>query len=261
MRSGKLPQTKITTVGLQTFEFAGERNGAQGWNRTSDTAIFSRMLYQLSYLGGHRRRGPRASEAGCIVRAGGSMSSAVAADQVEEKRARHRDRSSSSSSSSLLDDRDRVAAGEPALQVDVGAALRAEGPVGGGGGLAAGRAWPRAACGIVLGWRAFIAAPFPIAASAHAALSQAEANRKALAVEERHRLVERQPDHVGIGADELHHEGAGKALDGVAAGLAAPFAGGEVAVELVARQALEAHPRLDEPLAEASLGVTRQIDV
>jgi hypothetical protein len=27
------------------------RNGAQGRNRTSDTAIFSRMLYQLSYLG------------------------------------------------------------------------------------------------------------------------------------------------------------------------------------------------------------------
>ena len=28
-----------------------EGNGAQGRNRTSDTAIFSRMLYQLSYLG------------------------------------------------------------------------------------------------------------------------------------------------------------------------------------------------------------------
>ena len=27
-------------------------NGAQGRNRTTDTAIFSRMLYQLSYLGG-----------------------------------------------------------------------------------------------------------------------------------------------------------------------------------------------------------------
>ena len=27
------------------------RNGAQEWNRTTDTAIFSRMLYQLSYLG------------------------------------------------------------------------------------------------------------------------------------------------------------------------------------------------------------------
>ena len=26
-------------------------NGAQGRDRTADTAIFSRMLYQLSYLG------------------------------------------------------------------------------------------------------------------------------------------------------------------------------------------------------------------
>jgi hypothetical protein len=26
-------------------------NGAQGWNRTSDTVIFSHVLYQLSYLG------------------------------------------------------------------------------------------------------------------------------------------------------------------------------------------------------------------
>ena len=30
---------------------AGKANGAQGRNRTTDTAIFSRMLYQLSYLG------------------------------------------------------------------------------------------------------------------------------------------------------------------------------------------------------------------
>jgi hypothetical protein len=28
-----------------------EKNGAQGRDRTADTAIFSRMLYQLSYLG------------------------------------------------------------------------------------------------------------------------------------------------------------------------------------------------------------------
>jgi hypothetical protein len=28
-----------------------EENGAQGRNRTSDTVIFSHMLYQLSYLG------------------------------------------------------------------------------------------------------------------------------------------------------------------------------------------------------------------
>jgi hypothetical protein len=31
------------------------KNGAQGRNRTTDTAIFSRMLYQLSYLGETRR--------------------------------------------------------------------------------------------------------------------------------------------------------------------------------------------------------------
>ena len=30
---------------------AGKRDGARDWNRTSDTAIFSRMLYQLSYPG------------------------------------------------------------------------------------------------------------------------------------------------------------------------------------------------------------------
>ena len=28
-----------------------QRNGAEGQNRTGDTTIFSRMLYQLSYLG------------------------------------------------------------------------------------------------------------------------------------------------------------------------------------------------------------------
>jgi hypothetical protein len=32
-------------------------NGAQGRNRTTDTVIFSHVLYQLSYLGGWRRRG------------------------------------------------------------------------------------------------------------------------------------------------------------------------------------------------------------
>ncbi len=35
-------------------------NGAQGRNRTTDTAIFSRMLYQLSYLG-MLLRGPETS--------------------------------------------------------------------------------------------------------------------------------------------------------------------------------------------------------
>ncbi len=34
------------------------KNGAQGRNRTTDTAIFSRMLYQLSYLGSGVTEGP-----------------------------------------------------------------------------------------------------------------------------------------------------------------------------------------------------------
>ena len=33
-------------------------NGAQGRDRTTDTAIFSRMLYQLSYLGTSRTMRP-----------------------------------------------------------------------------------------------------------------------------------------------------------------------------------------------------------
>ena len=33
--------------------------GAQGRNRTTDTVIFSHVLYQLSYLGARRRGGPR----------------------------------------------------------------------------------------------------------------------------------------------------------------------------------------------------------
>ena len=37
------------------FEF----DGAQGRDRTTDTAIFSRMLYQLSYLGMSRGRKPK----------------------------------------------------------------------------------------------------------------------------------------------------------------------------------------------------------
>jgi hypothetical protein len=41
----------------RTIKNAGEqKNGAQGRNRTTDTAIFSRMLYQLSYLGMSRGR-------------------------------------------------------------------------------------------------------------------------------------------------------------------------------------------------------------
>ena len=36
---------------LAALDCLKEENGAQGRDRTADTAIFSRMLYQLSYLG------------------------------------------------------------------------------------------------------------------------------------------------------------------------------------------------------------------
>src|SRR5689334_11071360 len=39
-------------------EACGGGDGAQGRDRTTDTAIFSRMLYQLSYLGMSRGRNP-----------------------------------------------------------------------------------------------------------------------------------------------------------------------------------------------------------
>ncbi len=40
-----------TRAYVQVRSAARRGRGAQGRNRTTDTAIFSRMLYQLSYLG------------------------------------------------------------------------------------------------------------------------------------------------------------------------------------------------------------------
>ncbi len=47
---GKKPN-EINTGFLEMVPGAGWANGAQGRDRTTDTAIFNRMLYQLSYLG------------------------------------------------------------------------------------------------------------------------------------------------------------------------------------------------------------------
>ena len=44
-----LPQKDFNFRMFQMLQFAGE-NGGEGRNRTVDTTIFSRMLYQLSYL-------------------------------------------------------------------------------------------------------------------------------------------------------------------------------------------------------------------
>jgi hypothetical protein len=43
---------KCSSEGQRNFRsYISQLYGAQGRDRTTDTAIFSRMLYQLSYLG------------------------------------------------------------------------------------------------------------------------------------------------------------------------------------------------------------------
>jgi hypothetical protein len=61
--------------------------------------------------------------------------------------------------------------------------------------------------------------------------------------------VQRQADDIRGRADDLQDEGPCLALDSVTAGLAAPFPGREISLEILARQPLEPDPRLDEALA------------
>jgi hypothetical protein len=42
---------------------SGKEDGAQGRDRTTDTVIFSHVLYQLSYLGAEARRNGGLNEA------------------------------------------------------------------------------------------------------------------------------------------------------------------------------------------------------
>src|SRR5688572_14321833 len=77
-------------------------------------------------------------------------------------------------------------------------------------------------------------------------------HRIALAGKESDGLVERQADDGRVGTDELDHERPGNALDGVAAGLVAPFGAGEIALDLAIAEALEAEPRLNEAAARGA---------
>ena len=52
-----LPAETVPPENFQDISNDNSENGAQGRNRTTDTAIFSRMLYQLSYLGVPARAG------------------------------------------------------------------------------------------------------------------------------------------------------------------------------------------------------------
>ena len=60
VRSGAAAKQRRSAWTLQTRNEGlaySQKNGAQGRNRTTDTAIFSRMLYQLSYLGAAAAQG------------------------------------------------------------------------------------------------------------------------------------------------------------------------------------------------------------
>lgn len=68
-RAGRIGDRNLRRTSFAMWEENGrakpscDSNGAQGRNRTTDTAIFSRMLYQLSYLG-VLQRGAKAHRAG-----------------------------------------------------------------------------------------------------------------------------------------------------------------------------------------------------
>ena len=49
--SQPIPNSRRDGKAVAGLIWAELEGGAQGRNRTTDTAIFSRMLYQLSYLG------------------------------------------------------------------------------------------------------------------------------------------------------------------------------------------------------------------
>ena len=71
------------------------------------------------------------------------------------------------------------------------------------------------------------------------------------------RLEQRQADDVGIAAGQEADERRGAALDGIAAGLAAPFAAGQVGVDLPLGQPGEADDALHQPLAAAPVRRTQ----
>ncbi len=54
--------TETTTAESQKCRSAAYGEGGQGRGRTADLTIFSRALYQLSYLTGLRARAARAAE-------------------------------------------------------------------------------------------------------------------------------------------------------------------------------------------------------
>src|SRR5262249_26933323 len=79
-------------------------------------------------------------------------------------------------------------------------------------------------------------------------IEPALADRVALARQQRGDFIERKADDVAVRAYDLDDECPGDALRGVTAGLAAPFARGQIGLDIALRQSLEAHAGLDQSL-------------
>ena len=97
-------------------------NGAQGRNRTTDTAIFSRMLYQLSYLG--TSSPPGTWERGFIVRLACPVHHAEARPRHASRTAKRRQNASIGVFVRVLASGNGVGIRQPAVQIHVPAALR-----------------------------------------------------------------------------------------------------------------------------------------
>ena len=123
-------------------------------------------------------------------------------------------------------DRHRIDAGEPTVEVDVAAAPRAERANNSSAGLPQIGHWLVGSIGHKQNMGSAAGAP-----ASNSRVEPAEMNRIPLAGEQRHRLVQRQADDVGIGTDDLDQKRPGDALRRIAAGLAAPFAGGQIGLE------------------------------
>ena len=61
---------RLATRRLAAKCVSAKQDGAQGRNRTTDTVIFSHVLYQLSYLGAAEPRAVGPERAGGVIDAG-----------------------------------------------------------------------------------------------------------------------------------------------------------------------------------------------
>ena len=95
-------------------------NGAQGRNRTTDTAIFSRMLYQLSYLG------PGLSGAGWPAPSGGGRLTLAACPHQARRRCPQASSGGTGSSASPSRPGTAYWPPKPAAKINLRAARRAE---------------------------------------------------------------------------------------------------------------------------------------